>query len=80
MNNDFWRNVKNQLPRTGQKVIARYEGVYEERLVTFWMDYELTPHFGRIDEPDNKGSQPATHWKPLLYGPMDVIDTNESVT
>lgn len=58
-----WISIDDAMPRTGQKVLAKYEGVYDCRLVTFWTDYALTPHFGCIDEPDGKGSQPATHWK-----------------
>lgn len=57
-------SARETLPKTGQTVIAHYEGVYDYRLVVFWLDYELTPHFGRPNEPDGKGSQPATHWAP----------------
>ena len=56
-------SVNEKLPKTGQKVIAKYEGVYSDRPVVFWRDYNMGTHFGRIDEPDGKGSQPATHWK-----------------
>lgn len=58
-------SVNDELPRQGQKILAKYEGVYTDRVVYFWRDWELTNHFGRIDEQDGKGSQPATHWKPL---------------
>lgn len=52
--------AKNKLPEPGQRVLAAYEGVYDWRVVTFWGDKDF-PHFGRHNEPDGKGSQPATH-------------------
>ena len=58
-------SIEDKMPRTGQKVLAKFEGVYTDRLVTFWRDYDMGTHFGRIDEADGKGSQPATHWKEI---------------
>jgi hypothetical protein len=55
----------DRLPDHHQRVIARYDGVYTDRLVTFWNGERGSYHFGRIDEPDGKGSQPATHWMPF---------------
>ena len=63
-----WISCEDSMPRTGEKVVAKYDGVYSDRLVTFWEDYNLNPHFGRIDEDDGKGSQPATHWS-LISSP-----------
>lgn len=60
-----WISVKDALPEHGQRVIARYTGVYNDRVVTFWIDGGNNPHFGSINEPDSKGSQPATHWMPI---------------
>ena len=53
-----WISVKQRLPRQGQSVIAKYEGVYGPRIVKFWKD-GVNTHFGSPPE-----SQPATHWKP----------------
>ena len=57
-----WNSVETSLPRDGQKVFARYEGVYDMRPVTFWRDTS-NGHFGLPTEPDGRGSQPATHWR-----------------
>lgn len=69
-----WRQVPigkcatgNDLPQPGQVVEARYEGVYDRRIVTYWFDGR-NRHFGLPNEPDGKGSQPATHWRPLKGG------------
>lgn len=56
-------SVNKILPKNGQKVFAKFEGVYKDRKVVFWRDSRLIAQFGRIDEPDGKGSQPATHWR-----------------
>lgn len=60
-----WRPIGDELPKLGQRVIAMYKGVYGHRIVTFWRDAGGNAHFGLPDEPDGKGSQPATHWQPL---------------
>jgi len=60
-----FKTVESELPRNGHRVIAIYRGVYAHRIVTFWRDGGGTPHFGMPNEPDGKGSQPATHWMPL---------------
>jgi len=60
-----WINVEDRLPKNGDKVMAKYDGVYTNRSVVFWFDFNLKTHFGRINEPDGKGSQPATHWAPI---------------
>jgi len=52
-----WIPVSERLPGDGQNVVARYEGVYEHRAVTFWMSHG-EPRFGQP-------SQPATHWHAL---------------
>lgn len=56
--------VEVQTPANMQRVLARYEGVYDYRLVTFWQD-QANDHYGLPNEADGKGSQPATHWCPL---------------
>jgi hypothetical protein len=58
-------SAKKRLPMSGDTVIARYEGVYDSRIVVFWMDRDEFPHFGLPDEADGRGSQPATHWRLL---------------
>lgn len=60
-----WVSVKDKLPMESEQVIAHYRGVYHRRLVIFWTDSGGTPHFGFMNEPDGKGSQPATHWHSL---------------
>ncbi|MGV1047702.1 MAG: DUF551 domain-containing protein [Solirubrobacterales bacterium] len=61
-----WILCEVKLPIHGQRVLARYRGVYDCRIVTFWLDVaDAWPHFGRHDEADGKGSQPATHWCPI---------------
>lgn len=57
-----WKSLKGGLPIDGKRVLARYKGVYDCRVVIFWRDGGGTPHFGLPGEPDGKGSQPATHW------------------
>ena len=64
-----WIPVSEMLPQDGQKVICRYDGVYEARLCGFWTDGKNYPHFGYPGETDGKGSQPATHWMPLPEPP-----------
>jgi hypothetical protein len=59
-----WRDVNASLPTEGARVIAKYAGVYDARIVTFWWDEGGNPHFGLPNEDDGKGSQPATHWMP----------------
>lgn len=60
-----WISVKDRLPENGQRVLARYDGVYDYRIVEFWYNRPEDHHFGSPNEPDRKGSQPATHWHPL---------------
>jgi hypothetical protein len=60
-----WKSVSKSHPADGQRVICKYAGVYDARIVTFWRDAGGNPHFGIPSEPDGKGSQPATHWTPL---------------
>lgn len=60
-----WVSVKDKLPMESEQVIAHYRGVYHRRLVIFWTDAGGNPHFGFQNEPDGKGSQPATHWHSL---------------
>lgn len=59
-----WHAVEDLLPVNGERVLARYVGVYEARLVTFW-DGGGSHHFGGPGEADGRGSQPATHWAPI---------------
>ena len=54
-----WIKCSDRKPRTGERVLAKYEGVYGPRVVTFWAD-GVNDHYG--DPPE---SQPATHWCPL---------------
>jgi hypothetical protein len=61
-----WIKVIDNLPSSGQPVEARYVGVYDYREVAFWFDGGGNPHFGLPNEPDGKGSQPATHWRRAL--------------
>jgi len=51
-----WISVKDKLPEAGQLVIAKYEGIYEPRVVTYWFD-GTHHHFGK------PASEPATHWR-----------------
>lgn len=51
-----WHKPEKKLPREGQTVVAKYEGVYGPRIVTYWNDG--ASHFG---EPPC--SEPITHWK-----------------
>lgn len=60
-----WVSAKDKLPMESEQVIAHYRGVYHRRLVIFWTDSGGNPHFGFQNEPDGKGSQPATHWHSL---------------
>lgn len=64
-----WISVETRLPEHDERVACKYEGVYSYREVTFWNDSGNHPHFGMINEPDGKGSQPATHWKYLCPPP-----------
>jgi hypothetical protein len=61
---NYWIPIDERLPKPGEKVVCRYEGVYENRHCTFWIDPGEGPHFGLPEEEDGKGSQPATHWIP----------------
>jgi hypothetical protein len=54
-----WIACKTKMPRIGQRVLAKYEGVYRARVVTYWFD-GVNHHFG---EPPL--SEPATHWCPI---------------
>jgi len=54
-----WISVKTKLPRRNQRVLAKYEGVYGPRVVTYWHD-GLNQHFGSPPL-----SEPATHWTPI---------------
>lgn len=66
-NETQWTSVKDKLPHHFQRVICKYEGVYDDRIVTFWneRDSNTGHHFGLHTERDGRGSQPATHWRPL---------------
>lgn len=57
---DGWRRATEASPAEGELVICCYVGVYGPRIVTY-----SRGHYGCADEPDGKGSQPATHWMPL---------------
>lgn len=57
-----WIDVTVRTPEHREVVLAKYEGVYSGRIVTFWRDGGGNGHFGLPTEPDGKGSQPATHW------------------
>jgi hypothetical protein len=57
-----WISVHSKLPRPGQKVHCKFEGVYSHRVVTFYRDSLFHPRFGGLAEG---GSQPATHWAPI---------------
>ena len=59
---NVWIPTTKQLPRSGQRVLCKYDSVYDCRVVTFWRDVDGFTHFGLSNEPDGKGSQPATHW------------------
>jgi len=54
-----WIACSDALPDVGQRVLAKYEGVYGPRVVTFLKSGE-DPRFGEPPE-----SEPATHWHPL---------------
>ena len=54
-----WIPVSEKLPRQNQRVWARYVGVYNPKLVTFWRD-DVNTHFG-----NPPASEPASHWKPF---------------
>ena len=57
-----WIRTKTAMPSNNERVLAKYEGVYDARIVTFWRDGGGRPHFGLPSEADGKGSQPATYW------------------
>jgi len=61
--------ITRRLPKNMQRVIAHYQGVYDYRIVTFWQD-NVNDQFGLHNEPDGRGSQPATHWLPLPALPL----------
>lgn len=52
-----WISVKDKYPKQYHRVLAKYEGVYGPRVVSYWYD-GANHHFGGPVE----GSQPATHW------------------
>ena len=62
-----WVPVSERLPDENQQVLAKYEG-YAIRLVVYWIDEDGKGYFGLNDEWDGKGSQPATHWRPIKAG------------
>jgi hypothetical protein len=51
-----WINCKTKMPQNGQRVLAKYVGVYGPTVVTYWFD-GVNHHFGEPPE-----SEPATHW------------------
>ena len=57
-----WCEVSSNPPKPDSVVVARWPGVYQ-RTVTVWRDAGGNLHFGTPDEPDGKGSQPATHYR-----------------
>jgi hypothetical protein len=59
MSKTNWISVKDRLPKNGQRVLAKYVGVYGPAVVTFWRGRDKFPHFGMPH------SHPATHWCPL---------------
>lgn len=61
-----WFKVSERLPRQRQRVIARYDGVYGPRIVSFWSD-GVNTHFGDLKTLE---SHPATHWKPISFPPL----------
>ena len=83
-----WIRTKTAMPSNNERVLAKYEGVYDARIVTFWRDGGGRPHFGLPSEADGKGSQPATHWAkfdrvarqtpPFMVG-KDSADSNAVV-
>jgi len=73
-------SVQDRLPELGERVITKYEGVYEDRGayentgVEYWVDTSKNNHFGGLEELDGRGSQPATHWKRLRdQGPIECL-------
>lgn len=68
----LWIPCRHKLPNAEARVWAMYEGVYSRREVTVWYDGGNNVHFGLPNEPDGKGSQPATHWMPLPATPPPV--------
>jgi hypothetical protein len=52
-----WIDAKKRSPRHRQVVLAKYEGVYTNRVVTFWKDAGGGKHYG-----DPPCSNPVTHW------------------
>lgn len=65
-----WIKVSERLPESQTIVIALYVGVYSPRICLFWLDGGKHPHFGAINEPDGRGSQPATHWMSIPMYPQ----------
>lgn len=61
---DGWQLATEETPAEGEQVICCYVGVYGPRIVTYSQG-----HYGRLGEPDGRGSQPATHWMPLPAAP-----------
>ena len=66
------------LPKRNEFVCCKYDGVYDYREVTFWMDKGNTPHFGHIYEKDGRGSQPTTHWAPLRSWVVSGVSFHEN--
>jgi hypothetical protein len=51
-----WIKCLEKMPVSGQRVLAKYEGVYGPQVVTYWFD-GTNHHFGHPPF-----SEPATHW------------------
>lgn len=54
-----WFDCREKMPKNGQRVLCKYEGVYGPIVASYWFD-GVNHHFGI-----GANSQPATHWKPL---------------
>lgn len=63
---DRYISVMEKLPQNGWEVLAKFDGIYFDREVTFSYDIGGNYHFGNINEADGRGSQPATHWKKII--------------
>lgn len=51
-----WISIEKEYPPPRIRVLAKYEGVYGPRVVTYWFD-GANHHFGNPPE-----SEPVTHW------------------
>jgi len=61
-----WIDVSKKMPDNDTRVDCKYNGVYNLRKnILFWIDEGGASHFGGFAEIDGKGSQPATHWRPV---------------